>query len=81
NAGPKGPAVKSLAARGGAPAFFVDDIPQHLASAAEAAPQVFRIHLVGDERLKPLLPPSPHAHLRAGDWREAAQFIRARLGA
>jgi len=79
NSGPKGPAVKALAAKAAAPAFFVDDIPMHLASAAEAAPGVFRIHLIGDERLKPLLPPSPHAHLRARDWREAADFIRARL--
>lgn len=81
NAGPKGPAVKALAARAAAPAFFVDDIPQHLASAAEAAPDVYRIHLVGDERLKALLPPCPHAHLRAEDWREARDFIRAKLGA
>ena len=27
NTGPKGPAVKALAARGGKPVFFVDDIP------------------------------------------------------
>jgi hypothetical protein len=79
NAGLKGAAVKSLASRAGKPVFFVDDIPQHLASAAESAPEVFRIHLIGDERLKPLLPPSPHAHLRAEDWREAGAFIRARL--
>jgi hypothetical protein len=79
NAGPKGAAVKLLASRAGKPAFFVDDIPQHLASAAESAPDVFRIHLIGDERLKPLLPPCPHAHLRAEDWREAGAFIRARL--
>lgn len=80
NAGPKGAAVKSLSARAAATSFFVDDIPQHLASAAEAAPEVFRIHLIGDERLKPLLPPSPHAHLRAEDWRDAGAFIRTRLG-
>lgn len=81
NAGPKGPAVKALASRAALPAFFVDDIPQHHASVAEAAPDVYRIHLIGDERLKPLLPPCPHAHLRAEDWREAARFIRAKLGA
>jgi hypothetical protein len=79
NGGPKGPAVKTLARRGGKPAFFVDDIPQHLASVAEAAPDVFRIHLIGDERLKPLLPLSPHAHLRADNWREADAFIREKL--
>ncbi|MBU6442639.1 MAG: hypothetical protein KGR48_01915 [Alphaproteobacteria bacterium] len=79
NSGPKGEAVKALAQRAGTPAFFMDDIPQHLAHAAETAPQVFRIHLVGDERLKPLMPPAPAAHLRAEDWRAAEAFIRARL--
>jgi FMN phosphatase YigB (HAD superfamily) len=80
NSGPKGAAVKALARRAGKPAFFVDDIPQHLASVAEQAPDVFRIHLIGDERLKPLLPLSPHAHLRADNWREADAFIRRHLG-
>ena len=50
NSGSKGAAVKALARRAGRPVFFVDDIPQHLASAAESAPDVFRIHLIGDER-------------------------------
>ncbi len=71
NSGPKGPAIKALAARAGRPAFFIDDIPQNLASAAEAAPDVWRIHLIGDDRLKPLLPPASHAHLRAETWSEA----------
>jgi hypothetical protein len=79
NSGPKGAAVKALAARAARPAFFVDDIPLHHASVAETAPDVFRIHLIGDERLKPLLPLSPHAHLRAETWREADRFIRAKL--
>lgn len=79
NSGPKGPAVQALAKRSGKPAFFVDDIPQHLASAAEKAPDVLRIHLIGDERLRPLLPPAPHAHLRAETWREAGAFILAHL--
>jgi len=79
NGGPKGPAVKTLARRGGKPTFFVDDIPQHLASVAESAPEVIRIHLIGDARLKPLLPLSPHAHLRADSWREADAFIREKL--
>ncbi|HUO92435.1 MAG TPA: hypothetical protein VMU22_05915 [Rhizomicrobium sp.] len=79
NSGPKGPAVKTLAARGGAAAFFVDDVPMHHASVAELAPHVFRIHFVGDERLKPLMPPSPHAHLKADHWNDIDTFIRARL--
>ena len=79
NSGLKGPAVKALAARAGRPAFFVDDIPQNLASAAEVAPEIFRIHLIGDERLKPLLPPAAHAHLRAESWAEAQRFIDEKL--
>jgi hypothetical protein len=79
NSGAKGPAVKALAARAKSPAFFMDDVPMHHASVAELAPEVFRIHFIGDERLKPLLPPSPHAHLRAETWRDADGFIRAKL--
>lgn len=79
NGGAKGPAVKSLTQRAGRPVFFVDDIPQHHASVAEIAPEVFRIHLIGDERLKPLLPHTPHAHLRAETWRDADAFIRQKL--
>jgi hypothetical protein len=79
NSGPKGAAVKALARRAGRPVFFIDDIPQHLASAAESAPDVLRIHLIGDERLKPLLPHTPHAHLRAETWRDAEAFIHAKL--
>jgi len=79
NSGPKGPFVKALALRVSGPTFFIDDIPMHHASVAEGSPEVFRIHLIGDERLKPLLPVTPHAHLRAETWRDADAFIRARL--
>jgi FMN phosphatase YigB (HAD superfamily) len=79
NSGLKGPALKSLAQRAGAPAFFVDDIPQHLASSAESAPDVIRIHLIGDTRLKALLAPCAQAHLYAEDWRAAGAFIDAHL--
>ena len=79
NSGPKGPFVKALASRVTGPSFFVDDIPMHHASVAEGSPDVLRIHLIGDERLKPLLPPTPHAHLRAETWRDADAFIRAKL--
>jgi hypothetical protein len=79
NSGAKGAAVRDLSARAGRPVFFVDDIPQHLASVSETAPFVKLIHLVGDERLKPILPPSSHAHLRARDWADAGQFIRRHL--
>ncbi len=79
NSGLKGPAIKALAARAGRPAFFVDDIPQNLASAAQEAPEIWRIHLIGDERLRPLLPPAAAAHLRAEHWRDAESFIADKL--
>jgi len=79
NSGLKGPAIKALVARAGRPAFFIDDIPQNLASSVETAPDVYAIHLIGDERLKPLLPPAPKAHLRAEHWRDAHAFIDQKL--
>ena len=79
NSGLKGPAIKALVARAGRPAFFIDDIPQNLASSVDAAPDVYAIHLIGDDRLKPLLPPAAKAHLRAEHWRDAHAFIDRKL--
>jgi hypothetical protein len=79
NSGPKGESVKALASRSGRPSFFVDDIPQHLTSAAQQAPDVTRIHLIGDDRLKPLLPAAEHAHFRAEGWKDAEAFITRKL--
>jgi FMN phosphatase YigB (HAD superfamily) len=79
NSGPKGPALKQLANRAAAATFFIDDIPQHHLSCAEHAPDIVRIHLIGDERLKPLLPPSADAHHYAQDWRAVGAFIEGRL--
>lgn len=80
NSGLKGESVKALASRSGRPSFFVDDIPQNLASAADKAPDVTRIHLIGDDRLKPLLPAAEAAHYRAEGWKDAEAFIVSRLG-
>jgi FMN phosphatase YigB (HAD superfamily) len=79
NSGPKGPAVRHLANHAAAPTFFIDDIPQQLASAKESAPDVTRIHLIGDARLKALLAPSEHAHKYAQDWPAAEAFIGEQL--
>ncbi len=79
NSGLKGPAIKALVARAGRPSFFIDDIPQNLESSAQSAPDVLRIHLIGDERLRPLLPPAAAAHLRAEHWRDAESFIAGKL--
>ncbi|MEJ1969574.1 MAG: hypothetical protein WDN03_13220 [Rhizomicrobium sp.] len=79
NSGLKGPAIKALVARAGRPAFFIDDIPQNLASSVEAAPDVYAIHLIGDDRLKPLLAPAAKAHLRAEAWSDAYTFMDRKL--
>jgi len=79
NSGLKGESVKALASRAGRPSFFVDDIPQNLTSSAQHAPDVTRIHLIGDDRLKPLLPPAEHAHFRAQGWKDAEAFISTKL--
>lgn len=79
NSGPKGPALRQLANRARAPTFFLDDIPQHLESCARHAPEVIRIHLIGDARLKGLLPPCDQAHHNAADWRAAGAFIESHL--
>lgn len=80
NNGLKGEAVKALASHSGRPSFFVDDIPQNLASAAQQAPDITRIHLIGDDRLKPLLAAAEHAHYRAEGWKDAEAYIVSRLG-
>ncbi|MBL6852767.1 MAG: hypothetical protein ISQ86_05205 [Alphaproteobacteria bacterium] len=79
NSGLKGPAIKALVARAGRPVFFIDDIPQNIASSVESAPDVYAIHMIGDERLKPLLPPAAKAHLRAEHWHDARAFIEQKL--
>jgi hypothetical protein len=79
NSGLKGPAVRALANHARAATFFIDDIPQQLASAAEHAPDVVRIHLIGDTRLKALLTPARHANLYAQDWPAAAAYIHDHL--
>ena len=81
NSGLKGEGVRLLTEKSGRPSFFVDDIPQHHEAVAAAAPHVTRIHLIGDERLRPLLPPSPHADYRADDWASAESFIRETMRA
>jgi hypothetical protein len=67
NEGPKGAAVKALAARTEKPAAFVDDLLHNLDSAAEIAPDVHRFQHVADERLRQYAPASP-LHRRIDDW-------------
>jgi len=69
NVGPKGPALRWMAERTGRGAF-IDDTPSQLASAAAEAPDVARIHFVGDDTLRGFLPDVEAAQHRADSWAE-----------
>jgi hypothetical protein len=62
-------------------AVFVDDHAPHHASAAEHAPQVWRLHMIAEPRLARHVPPAPDAHARIDDWADAAAWIRDRFAA
>jgi hypothetical protein len=79
NDGPKGRAVRALAARAGARCFFIDDVPMHLADAAKVAPEVYLLHLAESARLRELITPSSSVHCFAADWDEARRFILENL--
>jgi len=79
NSGGKGAVVAEIAAAVRAPVFFLDDIPRNLASVAEHAAHVVRMHFVADPRLARLLGPAEHSHVRLDTWPEARQYIERRL--
>lgn len=58
---------------------FVDDLGFQHASVAEHAPEVWRLHMVGEPRLAAPIPPHPQAHARIDDWATAKQWIEARF--
>lgn len=75
NAGLKGPTFARLAEQAGAFSVFVDDIPHHHASVAEAVPGAHLVHLVADKRLFQMARAAPQAGLFTSDWREAHAHI------
>ncbi|MEX6725042.1 HAD family hydrolase [Parapedomonas caeni] len=79
NQGPKGEAVRGLAATRRGPVLFVDDLPPHHTSVAQTAPHVHRLHFVADPRLRSLIPAAPDAHARIDDWSEALPYIQRAL--
>ena len=80
NRGGKGVPARGLIERYGATrTVFVDDLPVHHASVAKHAPEVHRLHMVGEPRLAPAVPPSEHAHARIDDWPTASDWIIERL--
>lgn len=78
--GGKGEPVAALIAeRAPSVALFIDDLPQHHGSVADHAPQVWRLHMVGEPAIAGKIRPAKAAHARIDDWAEAQQWIAARL--
>ncbi len=81
NNGPKGiPVARLVAEYGATRAAFVDDLPPHHSSVKAAAPGVFRLHMIADPRLHPLIPAAPDADARIDDWAAALPILQAALG-
>lgn len=70
NHGGKGKALAWLDAQTAGKTVFIDDSPTQIASAAKHAPDVHRLHYVGDDHLRGLLGPLPDAHHAPTNWRE-----------
>lgn len=73
------PVAQLIADRAPSVALFIDDLAQHHGSVAEHAPQVWRLHMVGEPVIADKIKPSAHAHARIDDWAEAHAWIAARL--
>lgn len=78
NAGPKGAALRWLSDRAGRTAF-IDDSPTQLASSAKDAPEVVRIHFVGDDALRGWLTEVETAQYQADDWVALRQIVETVL--
>lgn len=80
NRGGKGGRVAEIVRRRRPPsAVFVDDLADHHASVAQHAPKVWRLHMVAEPRLAPVVPPAEHAHARIDDWSSACEWVLERL--
>lgn len=80
NQGGKGVPARAIIARHRASATaFVDDLAVHHTSVLEHAPEVWRLHMVAEPRLAPVVPPAPDAHARIDDWPSACDWILERL--
>jgi len=83
NLGPKGPALRRIIDEyRPSRAVFIDDIAHHHNSAAEIAPELFRLHFCGEPQLAPVITcahEAGHAHARIDDWASALPWLLARL--
>jgi hypothetical protein len=79
NSGPKGPAIKNLAARTKRAVVFVDDSPHFIQSAYDHAPHLNLVHFLHDERFAVHTPRLDFVSLRTNSWATAKPHITAVL--
>jgi hypothetical protein len=75
NSGPKGPAIKHLAAQMQGPVVFIDDSPYFISSSYEHAPDVHLIHFLHDERFARHVPEAGYVSLRTHSWQEVRPHV------
>jgi hypothetical protein len=79
NSGPKGPAIRALAAKTQQPVAFVDDSPSFLKSSFEYAPHVTTVHFLQDERFLPFAPQFDFLGHRSNNWPDTLAFLNKAL--
>lgn len=80
NQGGKGrPLAAIVAARQPSVTLFIDDLADHHHSVATHAPDVWRLHMVGEPEIAAGIPAAPYAHARIDDWASAETWITQRL--
>ncbi|HET6538053.1 MAG TPA: HAD family hydrolase [Sphingopyxis sp.] len=80
NRGPKGGPVRDIMTKHQPSlAIFVDDLGQHHHSVAQEAPDVWRLHMVGEPMIADKIKPARHAHARIDDWDAACAWILDRV--
>ena len=80
NQGGKGrPLAAIVAARRPSVTLFIDDLADHHHSVATHAPDVWRLHMVGEPEIAAGVPAAPYAHARIDDWASAETWITQRL--
>lgn len=78
--GGKGEPVRRLIEeRSPSVAIFVDDLAQHHGSVADHAPDVWRLHMVGEPLIADKILSAHKAHIRIDNWTEACAWILARI--
>ncbi len=83
NQGPKGPAIRAILDEyQPSKAIFIDDLAQHIQSAAELTPEVTRLHLCGEPLLSPHITCAHiagHAAARIDSWSAALPWLLTQI--